>query len=236
MSTPRDDDLLIRDLTRAFAAAVDRGVPRQIAALMCADEAESFLDNVNDPDPDDPDEPVEEPTVDVPRIRVFGEVALARFTRPYTAGTLFFRREDGRWTVCADAEDDLSLDQLEDGERPPSPARVRGLRGTPVGDLDVAGLVTLVEQRQGLDILLPRVTARLQREPLPPGDRHPGDLLAATLRVEHEQWAKDPVSLTRMRITIDTVQDMGDLDAHGAPHQEIWDLIARFAATNPNGW
>jgi CDI immunity proteins len=135
--------------------------------------------------------------------------------------------------VCADAEDDLSLDQLEGGQRPAPPARVRELRRTPLGDLDVAGLVTLVEQHQGLDILLPRVTVRLQREPLLPGDRLPGDLLAAALRVEREQWAKDPISLTRMRITIDTVRDMGDLDAHGAPHREIWDLITRFVATNP---
>lgn len=232
VSTTRDDNLLIRDLTKAFAAAVDQESPRKVAALMCADEAESFLDNINDPDRDDPAEPVEEPTIDIPQVRVYGEVALARFTRPHAAGTLFFRREDGRWTVCADAENDLCLDQLEDGTRPAPHTRVRELRRAPIGDLDITDLITLMEQRQGLDTLLPRVTVRLQREPLL-ADRHPGDLLAAALRVEPEQWAKDPVSLTRIHITIDTVRDMGDLDAHGAPHQKIWELIARFLAANP---
>jgi hypothetical protein len=239
MPSPSDDESSIRDLTEAFSVAVSRGVPSELAALMCADEAESFLDNVNDPDGDDVVVPVEVPAVDVLGVRVFGEVALTRFARASTVGTLFFRWEDGRWTVCADAEDDLSLDQLEDYVPPAADATqlapaVRELRRRPIGELDVEGLRVLLDHDEGLDILLPRAAVRLQWEPLLQGDRFPGDLLAATLGVDRAQWAKDPVSLTRMRIVIDNLRDMGDLTGHGAPHGELWTLMTEFLAAHPD--
>jgi hypothetical protein len=198
------------------------------------------LDNVYDPDRNDPVEPVDEPTIDVLSVRVFGDIALTRFTRSSAVGTLYFRREDGRWTVCADAEDDLSVEQLEDNVWPPAAAdatplvrRVHELRREPIGDLSIEGLRVLLEQNVGLDILLPRAAVRLQWEPLLQGDLFPGDLLAAALRVDHAQWVKDPVSLTRMRIVIDKVRDMGDLAEHDAPHGDIWNLISEFLAVHP---
>jgi hypothetical protein len=42
MSSHSDDESLIHELAKAFSVAVARGVPREIAALMCADEAEPF--------------------------------------------------------------------------------------------------------------------------------------------------------------------------------------------------
>jgi hypothetical protein len=105
---------------------------------------------------------------------------------------------------------------------------VHELRRKPIGTLNVEDLRVLLSQNQGVDVLQPRTVFRLQRDPLLEGDPYPGDLLVAALRVNHGQWATDPVSLTRMRITIDTVRDMGDLAEHGAPHDEISHLMSEF--------
>jgi hypothetical protein len=122
-----DDESLIADLIEAFSVAVERAVPRELAALMCADEAESFVDNISDPEPEGV-EPVGEHTVDVLAVRVFGDLAVARFMRSTEdVRTLYFRREDGRWTVCADGEDDLSLEQLENNVWPAAPADATSL-------------------------------------------------------------------------------------------------------------
>jgi hypothetical protein len=110
-----DDESLITDLIEAFSIAVERAVPRDLAALMCADEAESFLDNISDPESEGV-VPVREQAVHVLAVRVFDDLALARFTRSTEeVRTLYFRREDGRWTVCADAEDELSRHGSRDG-------------------------------------------------------------------------------------------------------------------------
>jgi CDI immunity proteins len=225
-----DDDTLIRDLMRAFSLAVDRAVPREMAALMCASEAESFLDNVADPYWKEPDE-VDVIDLEVLGIRVFGDVALARFTRSYFANTatLVLRRENGRWTVCEDAADELSLEQLEDDVRPDGHA----LRREPIGLLTVEGIRTLLSQNEGLDHLLPRAAVQLQWNPLLKGDLHQGDLLVAALSVEHAQWLKDPESLVRMRSAIDRIRGMGDLNEHDAPHDVIWNQISTFLAEHP---
>src|SRR5262249_26356973 len=47
MPSPADDEQEIRDLIEAFATAVASGRPEEMAALMCDDEAEPFLDNIN---------------------------------------------------------------------------------------------------------------------------------------------------------------------------------------------
>jgi hypothetical protein len=78
MSSSDGDESLILGLIGEFWVAVERGIPREIAALMCAEEAERFLDNVFDPDSDDPVEPIDAPGFEVSCVRVFGDVAFAR--------------------------------------------------------------------------------------------------------------------------------------------------------------
>jgi hypothetical protein len=236
MVSPGVDESRIRDLISEFSAAVERESPREIAALMCADEAEPFLDNTSVPH-DHVAERVETPTVRVMDVRVFGDTAFARFARETDeVRSLYFRREHGRWTVCADAEDDLSLEQLEGNAWPAAPSdatrlvrAAHELRRKPIGSLGVEDLRLLLSQNEGLDVLLPRTMIWLQSEPLLEGDLYPGDLLAAALHVNHDYWRKDPVSLTRMRIVIDAIRDLGDLTEHDAPHDEIWNLISAFS-------
>ncbi|SDM56814.1 contact-dependent growth inhibition system immunity protein [Allokutzneria albata] len=222
-----EDDPLIRELFGAFLVAVRRQVPRELAALMCEDEAQSFLDTVANPDDDVPAEPVEEPIVRVVGVRVFGDVALARFTQEDDEiRTLHFRRENGRWTVCADAEDDMSLDQLEDD----APSAGHPLRRTPVGRLGAEDLRVLLERGEGLDILLPRVVFRLRWEPLLRGAAFPGDVLLTVLGVDSERWVKDPVALVQMNSVVEAVHRLGNLADHGAPHDVIRGAITEFLA------
>jgi CDI immunity proteins len=235
MVSPGVDESRIRDLISEFSAAVERESPREIAVFMCADEAEPFLDNTSVPH-DHVAERVETSTVRVIDVRVFGDTAFARFARETDeVRSLYFRREHGRWTVCADAEDDLSLEQLEGNAWPAAPSdatrlvrAAHELRRKPIGSLGVEGLRFLLLQNEGLDVLLPRTMILLQSEPLLEGDLYPGDLLAAALQVDHDYWRKDPVSLTRMRIVVDAIRDLGDLTEHDAPHDEIWNLISAF--------
>lgn len=238
-----DDEASIRALVGEFRVAVERGIPREAAALMCAEEAEQFLDDVADPDYDGPPvETIGEPSFELSGIRIFGGVALARITHaPDDFATLFFRHEAGRWTMCADAADDLSLDQLENAEVRPLPEAatrlmrtVHHLRGRPIGGLTVEDHRCLLLQREGVEFLLPRAVDRLHWDPLVAGDLYPGDLLAAALRVGPEHWARDPVARTRMRHIIDKVRDLGDPAAYGAPHQELRPYITDFLAHLPD--
>ncbi|MEU7631136.1 contact-dependent growth inhibition system immunity protein [Nocardia sp. NPDC049220] len=238
MRSSVDDESLIVELINKFWVAVERAVPREIAALMCADEAEQFLDNVSDPDCDNAVKPTGEPAFEVSGIRLFGDIALARITHsPGNVAILFFRHEAGRWTVCADVDEDLSLEQLEDDEWPAMPADATGLmrtvhelRRTPIGRLTTEDVRCLLGQNVGVDVLLSRALSQLHWNPLAAGDLFPGDLLVATLRVGHEHWTKDPVAVARIRIVLDKVRDLGDLTEHGAPHEGIWDHITDFVA------
>ncbi|MGB6208921.1 contact-dependent growth inhibition system immunity protein [Mycobacterium sp.] len=236
-----DDEAQIGDLLRVFALATDRAVPREMAALMCADEAESFLDNVANPDADEPVDTDSDP-VGVLGVRVFGDIALARFTRPYFGGkdqTLVCRREGGRWTVCADAEDELSLEQLDDDVRVASEdataviRRVHALRRQPIGSLTTADIRILLSHNEGLSHLLPRAAVQLQWDPLLQGDLGPGDLLVAVLGIDEEYWSKDPVSLTRIRLAIDKLGEIRDDNVHDVPADEVWDRAAAFVADHP---
>ncbi|MCX4094998.1 contact-dependent growth inhibition system immunity protein [Nocardia sp. alder85J] len=232
---------LILDLITEFRFAVERGRPREMAALMCDEEAQQFLDNVSDPDSEGYAEPPGEPTFEVSSVRVLGNLALARIIHaPDRTTTLFFRHEAGRWTVCADAVEDLSVEQLEDDVWPAPPAdattlmrTVHELRRTPIGRLTVEDVRCLLQQHEGVDILLPRAAIRLGWNPLAAGDLFPGDLLLAVLRIGPEHWARDPVSLVRIRHAVGTVRDLGDLTEHDAPHDEIWRETTEFLATLP---
>jgi hypothetical protein len=231
--TAGDDEAAIAALLRAFALATDRAVPREMAAFMCADEAENFLDNIPESDWDDDPVLAGDPDIDILGIRFFGDLALARFSRPHfaSAATLVCRCEHGRWTVCADAEDELTLDQLEDVTPQADPlldAHVRALRRIPVGALTTEDTRVLLTHRQGFGVLLPRVAVQLQWEPLLAA-RTPGDLLAAVLDIDREHWAKDPVSRTRVRLAVDKLR--GD----GAPlAAALRDRIAAFLSA-PGG-
>ncbi|WP_086829952.1 contact-dependent growth inhibition system immunity protein [Allokutzneria sp. NRRL B-24872] len=227
MPAAKNDESLIRDLLKAFVVAAQREVPREMAALMCADEAASFLDGVLDPDRDDPVELAEEPIVEVVAVQVFGDVALARFAREDDdVCTLYFRRENGRWAVCADAEDDMSLEQLEDNA-----STVRhALHRRPIGTLSAEEHRILLERHEGLHVLLPRVLVRLTWEPLLRGESFPGDVLVAALKVDPAHWGDDPEALAGMESVVRAVHRLGDLTEHGAPHDEIWGCVTEFLA------
>ncbi|WP_231982957.1 contact-dependent growth inhibition system immunity protein [Nocardia sp. 852002-20019_SCH5090214] len=242
MRSSVDDASVISELITEFWVATERGIPREMAALMCAEEAEQFLDDVSDPDYDGPPvDPIGAPAFEVSGIRVYGDVALARITHaPDNVAVLFFRHEAGRWTVCADADEDLSVDQFEDDVWPALPAdatalmrTVDELRRKPIGDLTVEDMRSLLQQRVGVGVLLPRVLVRLNWDPLLAGDLFPGDLLVATLRVDREHWEQDPVALVRIRHVVDKVRDLGDLTQHGAPHEEIWRAVTDFLTELP---
>ncbi|MFE9575269.1 contact-dependent growth inhibition system immunity protein [Nocardia sp. NPDC006044] len=211
---------------------------------MCADEAEQFLDAVSYPhDVGHADgESIDAPDFELSGIRVFGDIALARIT--HTSGrfaTLFFRRETGRWTVCADADGDLSLEQHEDNVWPAMPAEatrlmrtVDGLRRTPIGQLTTEDVRCLLQQNEGIDVLLPRAVIQLKRDPLAEGDLFPGDLLVTTLRVGRGHWIQDPITVQQMKIVIGKVRDLGDLTERGAPHEEIWKCVTDILTELPD--
>jgi hypothetical protein len=95
--------------------------------------------------------------------------------------------------------DDLSLEQIEDdqwGESPADATRlistVHQLRRKPIGLLEAEDLRVLVAQKVGLEVLIPRVLAQLEQEPLLEGDFYPGDVLVAVLKVPQSYWAAHP--------------------------------------------
>ncbi|MFC9432395.1 contact-dependent growth inhibition system immunity protein [Nocardia sp. NPDC057030] len=243
MESSVDDESLILELIKQFRASVERGIPREMAALMCAAEAEQFVDSLSDPDFDLPIvEPIGALALGVSDVHVFGDIAFAQLTHsPHNVTTLFFRHEAGRWTVCADAGEDLSLEQLKDDAWPAMPAdatdlmrRVHELRRKPIGGLTEEGVRCLLQQNEGVDVLLSRALQQLRGNPLAEGDLYPGDLLVAVLGVGREHWWPDPVAATRIGIVIDKVRDLGDLTEHGAPHEEIWKRITDFLADQPS--
>jgi ketosteroid isomerase-like protein len=100
------DPVKIRSLVGDFSAAVYGGDPRQMARYMCAEGAQSFLDTIEDPaTPAAHEAP---PPFDVSDIQVKGDVASAKLTfKPTGVQTMYFRKEAGKWTVCAAAEDQM---------------------------------------------------------------------------------------------------------------------------------
>jgi hypothetical protein len=111
MTLSRDsDEAEIRRLVKDFAVATDYVDTRTLVELLCAEEAEGVTDsawyNAKDPDtmgpvimPDD----WQPASVETSEVRVVGDVASARVTRDGRSFTLYFRKEDGRWKVCAPA-------------------------------------------------------------------------------------------------------------------------------------
>jgi len=105
------DEARIRTLVSQFAAVVDDEDQDGILSLMCQEEAADITaDDDYGPSRPPPVDPPPHRPVRVSDVRVDGEVASAHITRPGQPGaTLWFRKEDGRWTVCAHAQDDLAV-------------------------------------------------------------------------------------------------------------------------------
>lgn len=104
------DEARIRALVSQFAVVVDGEDQDGILALMCREEAEDITDDDDyDPSRPPPTDPPPPRPLRVFDVRVDGTIASARITRPGQPGTtLWFREEDGRWTVCSHAEQDAA--------------------------------------------------------------------------------------------------------------------------------
>jgi hypothetical protein len=99
------DEEKIRRVIGDFAVAVDRQDQARVIALLCEEEADDIReDDDYDPANDGGVDPPAKTPVDVSDIRVNGDVASARISRPSRPdATLYFRREAGTWKVCAPA-------------------------------------------------------------------------------------------------------------------------------------
>jgi hypothetical protein len=98
-SEPRKIEALINN----FSAAVSSGNPQTIASFMCAEEAAPFLDFVEDPGTEAPI--ADQRPFEIGEITVRGDAASAVLKFPGSESqTMYFRKEDGEWTVCAPAK------------------------------------------------------------------------------------------------------------------------------------
>jgi hypothetical protein len=96
----------IRALTDDFAKAVATGNPQKIAGYMCADEAEPYLENaeIQDGDAEGP----KDSGFEIGDITVKGDVASATLKfRESESQQLYFRKENGKWTVCEPAKNQM---------------------------------------------------------------------------------------------------------------------------------
>jgi hypothetical protein len=100
------DPVKIRALLGDFSAAVYGGKPRDVAKFLCAEEAQGYLDTIEEPDtPAGTEKP---PAYSVSDIQVKGDVASATVTfESDGTKTIYLRKEDNKWTVCASAEAQL---------------------------------------------------------------------------------------------------------------------------------
>jgi hypothetical protein len=110
-----------------------------------------------------------------------------------------------------------SLEQVENdywGAAPPEATDlvedVHALRQKPVGVLGVEGVRQLLEQHEGVPVLVPRALTYLEVHPLVAGDYYPGDLLAMVLHAPSMYWAEHPAERARLDAVIHHVWSMGD--------------------------
>lgn len=123
------------------------------------------------------------------------------------------------------ADDSLSLEQIEAdawGDAAPDSstlvATVHRLRRATIASLDAEALRLLIAQRVGLQVLVPRVLARLEADPLLEGDFYPGDVLVATLKVPADYWAANPTQRQILGRILDSIENVdaelrADIDA-----------------------
>jgi CDI immunity proteins len=107
--------------------------------------------------------------------------------------------------AASESPDNLSLEAIENdrwGDAPEDATTlvktVHELRRKPIGDLTPGDLRVLIGQGVGLKVLVPRAIELLADNPLLEADFHPGDLLAAVLRVPAQYWSKHPDQLARL--------------------------------------
>jgi hypothetical protein len=99
------DEAQIRRVLQRFAVAIDRNDRGGIVAALCAEEAETFTEGVGEAEDPEPDTSSSPPPVEISDVRVTGDVASVRVARPpVPATTMYLRKEDGVWKVCAAAE------------------------------------------------------------------------------------------------------------------------------------
>ena len=101
-SDPTKIEALIND----FSDAVTNGNPQTIAGFMCREEAQTYLDAVEEfggelANP-------QNPAFEIGDITVRGDAASAVLKFQGSEGqTIYFRKEDGTWTVCAPAQSQM---------------------------------------------------------------------------------------------------------------------------------
>ncbi|GAA1593984.1 hypothetical protein GCM10009678_90200 [Actinomadura kijaniata] len=90
----------VRKVVTDFAAAVDRNDNAAVLSMLCPQEAEGVADDLDSPG-DRGDPRAELVPITVEDVRITGDVAEARVTRPrQRPATLFLRREGGVWKLC----------------------------------------------------------------------------------------------------------------------------------------
>ncbi|MFF2554107.1 contact-dependent growth inhibition system immunity protein [Nocardia sp. NPDC058058] len=242
--TPQSaDEIQIRELLFAFSNAAAAGSPHMMAATLCSNAAENLLDEF--PDPNEVVTFAALPEIEVQRVQVFGNLALGRITNQYRSDEVMvmtLRRESGRWTICGDAEQELSLDQLEEQPWTPEPeltkelvSRVQALRAVPIGSLDDGGVAVLLTYGQGLDLLLPNAMRYLNDINSWP-DVFPWPLLTAAMTVTSEYWTNNPLLLVRMHALFRDIGTGGRLFGY-APAQGFQDgCIEAFLRVHPDTW
>lgn len=98
----------ISEVATAFTQATENSDIEKMAAQMCVDEREYFLDTVNLNTEDDAE--WVEYQVDVSEIEIRGDMATAHVdstgNQEHGGGALYFRKEDGKWKVCAAVQDE----------------------------------------------------------------------------------------------------------------------------------
>ena len=98
----------IRKVAVDFTQATENSDIEKMAAQMCADERDYFLDTVNLNTEDDAE--WLEYRVDVSDIEIRSDIATAKVSstsgQEHSGGRLWFRREAGQWKVCAAAQDE----------------------------------------------------------------------------------------------------------------------------------
>ena len=110
-TAPDTDETRLTRLTADFALAVERADQVRALSLMCTEEAEEVKDSEGyDPSFDGAaDTSVTAAPVTLTDIVVTGDTARGTVSRPgQDPNTLYFRKENGAWTVCAPAGDQVT--------------------------------------------------------------------------------------------------------------------------------
>lgn len=105
-SPAQGDQARIKKVASQFATAVDRADVAGIVGLLCPEEAGGITDS--DLPPDGKELGATARPVHLSDIRITGDVAGVRVTRPGLTTNLYLRREVDGWKVCASAGDVLS--------------------------------------------------------------------------------------------------------------------------------